>query len=143
MDAGSYTVVATADADDTNYRASGNSSFEVVITPKEVEFTVAELPDMYYGGDAYKPEPAVTYTEDGEVDYINDSSSWIDGVGDFLTNPFAFEFRFLPYGETNFGKDISVITCMKDGKYIFNNEWMAVPQYAPGAKSFTAQKHME
>lgn len=83
------------------------------------------------------------FTEDGEVDYINDSSSWIDGVGDFLTNPFAFEFRFLPYGEPNFGKDISVITCMKDGKYIFNNEWMAVPQYAPGAKSFTAQKHME
>ena len=83
------------------------------------------------------------FTEDGEVDYINDSSSWIDGVGDYLTNPFAFEFTFLPYGEPKFGKDISVITCMKDGKYIFNNEWMAVPQYAPGATSFTAQKHME
>ena len=67
------------------------------------------------------------FTEDGEVDYINDSSSWIDGVGDHLSYPFAFEFNFLTYGEHKFGKDITVRTCMKDGKYYYKEEWFASP----------------
>lgn len=67
------------------------------------------------------------FTEDGDVDYVNDSDSWADGVGDLLNNPFAIELRFFPFDEPKFGKEIMVRTCMKEGKYIFSDEWMAEP----------------
>jgi hypothetical protein len=72
---------------------------------------------------------ACKFTEDGEIDYSNNSSYWIDGVGDAGNNPFAFEFTFLsaPFNAYKFGKRIRTITCMKDGDYIYNIEWMAVP----------------
>ena len=72
---------------------------------------------------------ACKFTEDGEIDYSNNSSYWIDGVGDGGNNPFAFEFTFLsaPFNAYKFGKRIRTITCMKDGDYIYNIEWMAVP----------------
>ena len=62
-----------------------------------------------------------------EVDYSNDPGSWIDGVGNPLGNPFAFEFSQLIYDKPQLGKPICVITCMKDGKYIFKSEWLAAP----------------
>ena len=71
------------------------------------------------------------FTDDGEVDYSNASSSWVDGIGTYLSNPFAFELRFLPFEEPKLGKDIIVITCMKDGKYYFNVNWT----YEPGNQS--------
>ena len=69
------------------------------------------------------------FTENGEVDYSNNSSYWMDGVGDAGNNPFAFEFTFLsaPLGNYKFGKRIHTITCMKDGKYIYNLAWMVEP----------------
>ena len=69
------------------------------------------------------------FTEDGEVDFSNNPSYWVDGVGDAGNNPFAFEFTFLsaPFDAYKFGKRIHTITCMKDGKYIYNLAWMAVP----------------
>ncbi len=67
------------------------------------------------------------YTEDGYVDKVHDSTYWIDGVGATLNNPFAFELRFLPFDEPKFGKEIIVRTCMKEGKHIFMDEWMAEP----------------
>lgn len=67
------------------------------------------------------------FTDNGEVDYTHDSSSWIDGVGCPYNNPFAFELRFLPFDEPKFGKDLTVFTSMKDGEYIFNIEWLASP----------------
>lgn len=59
-----------------------------------------------------------------ELDYSNNSSVWIDGVGACLYNPFALEFNS---NNPKFGKVINVVTCMKDGKYIFNMEWMTEP----------------
>ena len=67
------------------------------------------------------------FTDDGEVDYSNESCDWIDGVGAYLSNPFAFELRFLPFEEPKLGKDIHVITCIKDGKYYFYIDWMVEP----------------
>ena len=67
------------------------------------------------------------FTEDGEVDFSNNSSCWIDGVGDAGNNPFAFEFTFLPVDVCKLGKRIRTITCMKDGKYVYNLQWMAEP----------------
>ena len=64
---------------------------------------------------------------DGEVDYSNDSSCWVEGVGAPLNNPFAFELRFLPFDYPKLGKSIYVRTCMKENEYIFIKEWMAEP----------------
>ena len=67
------------------------------------------------------------FTDDGEVDYCNSPSYWADGIGTYLNNPFAFELRFLPFEEPKLGKDIHLVTCMKDEKYYFNIEWTYVP----------------
>ena len=67
------------------------------------------------------------FTEDGEVDYSNDSGWWMDGVGSILNNPFALELDFLFFDEPKLGKDIGVITCMKDGKYYYKPEWISGP----------------
>ena len=62
-----------------------------------------------------------------EVDYSNDPGCWIDGVGVPYNNPFAFEFSHLLFDEPKLGKEIYVLTCMKDGKYIYMMDWMAEP----------------
>ena len=67
------------------------------------------------------------FTESGEVDYSNDIGGWIDGVGNLGTNPFAFELPFLPLDMPKLGKRIGLRSCMKDGKYIYNPEWMTMP----------------
>ena len=67
------------------------------------------------------------FTEDGDVDIIHERTKWVDGVGAPFNNPFAFELRFLPFDEPKFGKEIIVRTCMKEGKHIFMDEWMAEP----------------
>ena len=67
------------------------------------------------------------FTESGEVDYSNDIGGWIDGVGNLGTNPFAFELPFAPLGVPKLGKRIGLRSCMKDGKYIYNPEWMTMP----------------
>ena len=51
----------------------------------------------------------------------------MDGVGAIESNPFAFEFIFFPFDEPKMGKQIVVITCMRDGKYYFRPEWLAGP----------------
>ena len=64
---------------------------------------------------------------EGEVDYSNDSSSWIDGVGAPLSNPFAFEFSHLLFDKPKLGINNLVISCMKGDKIIFYLDWMAEP----------------
>ncbi len=61
-----------------------------------------------------------------EIEYSNGSSSWIDGVGACNYNPFAIEMPFL-LNESKFGKGIDVVTCMKDGKCIYDIVWRAEP----------------
>ena len=75
-----------------------------------------------------------------EVDYSHDSIYWIDGVGSPTNNPFAFEFRFLPFGEPKLGKDMSLRTCMKDGKYFFHIDWMVQPSEPA---SIDSRKHID
>lgn len=72
-------------------------------------------------------EYSVCKSMGNEVDHSNDSGFWIDGVGTPNSNPFAFEFSQLIYDKPQLGKYIYVISCMKDGKYIFNMEWLATP----------------
>ena len=61
-----------------------------------------------------------------EIQYSYGSSSWIDGVGAYNYNPFSLEIPFL-LNEPKLGKEIFVVTCMKDGKYIYDLDWMAEP----------------
>ena len=66
------------------------------------------------------------YTSSGdEIDYSHDVGIWIEGVGDYIHNPFAFEFSSLIYDKPKLGKNMWVHSCMKDGKYIFNINWTA------------------
>ena len=46
-------------------------------------------------------------------------------TGDYIHNPFAFEFSSLIYDKPKLGKNMWVHSCMKDGKYIFNINWTA------------------
>ena len=66
------------------------------------------------------------YTSSGdEIDYSHDVGIWIEGVGDYIHNPFAFEFSSLIYDKPKLGKNMWVHSCMKDGKHIFNINWTA------------------
>ena len=67
-----------------------------------------------------------TYSNN-EVDYSNSPGVWVVGVGAPFRNPFAFEFHYLLFDKAQLGKDIIVRTCMKDGKYIYMQEWMDEP----------------
>ena len=70
-----------------------------------------------------------------EIDYSHDAGTWIEGVGDYIHNPFAFEFSSLIYDKPKLGKNMWVHSCMnknmwvhscmKDGKHIFNINWTA------------------
>lgn len=62
-----------------------------------------------------------------EIDYVNAPGCWVDGVGDPLGNPFAFEFCIHLYDQPKFGVRIMTRTCMKGDKYIFMMDWMAQP----------------
>ena len=84
------------------------------------------------GGRYYDFPPRQKFYEVGKLDKYravdcNDSSYWMDGVGAPLNNPFAFELCCFPFDKPRLGKDIEVITCMKDGKYVFKREWLAGP----------------
>jgi hypothetical protein len=61
-----------------------------------------------------------------EMDYSH-AGSWIDGVGDYMHNPFALEFSNLIYDEPKLGKEMCIVTCMKDGNYIFDINWLSEP----------------
>ncbi len=67
------------------------------------------------------------FTDNGEVDYSNNPSFWVEGVGNPGYNPFSFELLFLPDVEPKLGKYTYVRTCMKDGEYIFKMDWMVEP----------------
>jgi len=60
-----------------------------------------------------------------EIDYSHDVGIWIEGVGDYIHNPFAFEFSSLIYDKPKLGKNMWVHSCMKEGKHIFNINWTA------------------
>jgi hypothetical protein len=62
-----------------------------------------------------------------EIDHSNAPGFWVDGVGAPSANPFAFEFSTHLFDQPEFGKYISVRSCLKDGKYIFNIDWMVEP----------------
>lgn len=60
-----------------------------------------------------------------EIDWRCRIGYWVEGVGAPFVNPFAFELHPTFYDKPNFGKHISVRSCIKDGKYIYNVDWMA------------------
>jgi hypothetical protein len=62
-----------------------------------------------------------------ELDWRYRLGRWVEGVGAPFVNPFAFELNPVLYEEPIFGIHIAVRSCIKDGQYIFNSEWMAVP----------------
>ncbi len=62
-----------------------------------------------------------------ELNYSRGSSYWVDGVGAYLENPFAFESLYIFYDEPKLGEHVEVRSCMKDGEYIFIDDWMSKP----------------
>ena len=68
-----------------------------------------------------------------ELDWRYRLGRWVEGVGAPFVNPFAFELNPILYDEPIFGIHIAVRSCIKDGQYIFNSEWMAVPIDNPEA----------
>ncbi len=104
------------------------SSPEEIITLTYNDYPYARTDGEHrYGYLPGQLEYSVCKFTDGEVDYSNDSSCWIEGVGATLNNPFAFELRFFPFDYPKLGKSIYVCSCMKDGEYIFIKDWMATP----------------
>ena len=60
----------------------------------------------------------------GYVNYYDGLGSWIEGVGFVNGNPFACEL----YGnQQSFNDPIVVISCMNNGKSLFELEWLAQP----------------
>ena len=72
-------------------------------------------------------EYIVCHYLDDKVDYNNDIGSWVSGAGAVWYNPFDFEFCFSLSDKRKFDKVISVRSCIKDGEYIFNEDWMSMP----------------
>jgi len=72
-------------------------------------------------------EYMVCHYLDDKVDYVNDTGFWVSGAGAVFNNPFTFEFCNSLFDERKFGKAISVRSCIKDGEYIFNEDWMSMP----------------
>ncbi len=72
-------------------------------------------------------EYEVCLLSESEIDYSNAPGFWVDGVGAPFTNPFAFEYSMHIYDQPKLGKDISVRSCIKDGEYVFNEDWMSMP----------------
>ena len=72
-----------------------------------------------------------------DVDYNHIwGSYWIEGAGSASDNPFATELYFFNVDKLKFGKTISVRSCIKDGKRVFDTEWMVVPN-VPNEKCAT------
>jgi hypothetical protein len=90
---------------DLKYGRDGGKRRERFL-PGQVEFTVCK----YIGED---------------LDLSYGAGVWVVGVGAAIENPFAFESLYILYDEPRFGKHISVYTCMKDGKYIYIDDWRA------------------
>ena len=90
---------------DLKYGRDGGKRRERLL-PGQVEFTVCK----YIGED---------------LDLSYGAGVWVVGVGAAIENPFAFESLYILYDEPRFGKHISVYTCMKDGKYIYIDDWRA------------------
>ena len=62
-----------------------------------------------------------------EMDWRYRIGQWVEAVGAPFANPFAFELHRNFYDEPKFGKHIAVRSCIKDGKYVYNVDWMATP----------------
>ena len=90
---------------DLKYGRDGGKRRERFL-PGQVEFTVCK----YIGED---------------LDLSYGAGVWVVGVGAAIENPFAFESLYILYDEPRFGKHISVYTCMKDGKYVYIDDWRA------------------
>lgn len=99
---------------------------QIILTYNDFKF-VRTSASRRYGFLPGQSEYSVCEFSEDKVDYSNSPDNWVEGVGAPYNNPFAFEFSHLLFDEPKFGKDIEVRTCMKDGKYIYNKDWMAMP----------------
>ena len=62
-----------------------------------------------------------------DLNYSWGAGVWVDGIGAALENPFAFESLYTFYEEPKLGEHVEVRSCMKDGEYIFIDDWMSKP----------------
>lgn len=62
-----------------------------------------------------------------ELNFSYGSVVWVVGVGAVFDNPFSFDNLYTYYNEVEpkFGKYVQVRTCMKDGEYIYYDDWRA------------------
>ena len=69
----------------------------------------------------------VCHLSGNEIDYSNDTGCWIGGVGTYMGNSFAFESCPLFFDEPQLGVNMFLYSCVKDGQYYFNIDWLAEP----------------
>ena len=70
--AGKYTVGVEVSPDNLNHRSSGQCTFTLEISPKIVEFQIADLLSVYYTGEALEPEAVVYINEINDVEFDKD-----------------------------------------------------------------------
>ncbi|MBQ1390389.1 MAG: InlB B-repeat-containing protein, partial [Firmicutes bacterium] len=105
-DAGTYLIQVQAGADELNYRSAGQATFTLEILPRVTTFTVSPLPDVYYSGSAYTPEPEVAAAgfsplvkgQDYELRYSNNLTPGTctvtaSGLGNFAGSTGRTTFR--------------------------------------------------
>ena len=73
-------------------------------------------------------EYSITINNDGIVDFRDYYGKWIEGVGAVSNCPFDIKYD----NDVIFDKDVWVRTVMKDGEYVYNDEWSAKPSFPPG-----------
>lgn len=67
-------------------------------------------------------------TSGDEIKYQYFVDDWIEGVGSWGSNPFAAKTTLIK-PDPIFGDYCVVVSCIKDGKCLFDFDWMVVPTY--------------
>ena len=62
-----------------------------------------------------------------DLNYSWGTGVWVDGIGAALENPFAFESLYTFYEEPKLGEHVEVRSCMKDGEYVYIDDWRSAP----------------
>ena len=62
-----------------------------------------------------------------DLNYSWGAGVWVDGIGAALENPFAFESLYTFYEEPKLGEHVEVRSCMKDGEYVYIDDWRSAP----------------